>query len=387
MTTHAQPLTEIHFEMLDELMAETPHQRNYAEHIVETIFRTDWLREQFKGRSQHDVFDYVRDNAARFVRKRSDDPMSVDLFLYSTDSEPDWLIEGLIERHTRTIFTGLVGAGKTELLNQFAVQVASGIHPFTLEQLEPLRVLIVDCENTKADLGLRLRRLSDIAGPKLHREHLFIECNDSHSLDLTDPTTADWLIEKVQSLGIELLIIGPLYKVGGPGNPVDEHTALKLATTFDELREHCSLIIEAHTTKDGKSKLPYGAAVWQRWPEYGLHLDRKGNLTPFRPARRQGQWPTQLNRGGEWPFTIPTAETNPNTDESAAILQFLTDRPGERFAKSRIANEMRSQGIRKRDSVIVAALERLAADGHIEATTEGRVTYFAIRPEPAGGGE
>jgi hypothetical protein len=48
---------------------------------------------------------------------------------------------------------------------------------------------------------------------------------------------------------------------------------------------------------------------------------------------------------------------------------------------------MRTQGIRKRDSVIVAALERLAADGLIEAITEGRFTYFAIRPEPAGGGE
>ncbi len=233
---------------------------------------------------------------------------------------------------------------------------------------------------------LRLRRLSDIAGPKLHRDHLHIECNDSHSLDLTNPTTADWLIEKVQSLGIELLIIGPLYKVGGSGNPVDEHTALKLATTFDELREHCSLIIEAHTTKDGKSRLPYGAAVWQRWPEYGLHLDRKGNLTPFRPARRQGQWPTQLTRGGEWPFTIPTADTTSEGDHTATILQFLTDRPGQRFAKSRIASEMRSQGIRKRDSVIVTALERLAADGHIEAIAEGRFTFFAVRPEPAGGG-
>ena len=264
--------------------------------------------------------------------------MPFGLFLYSTDSDPDWLIQGLIERHSRTILAGAVGVGKTELGNQIAMQVASGIHPFTLEQIEPLRVLIVDCENTKEDLGLRLRPLSDIAGSRLHRDNLFFEINDSHSLDLTDPTTAEWLIEKVQSLGIELLIIGPLYKLGGGGNPVDEHTASKLATTFDELREHCSLIIEAHTTKDGKSKLPYGAAVWHRWPEYGLHLDRKGNLTPFRPARRQGQWPTQLNRGGEWPFTIPTADT-------AA----------------------------KRD--------------HTEAIAEGRVTYFAIRPEPAGGVE
>jgi hypothetical protein len=387
MTTHAQPLTPTHFELLDELMAETPHRHRYAHHIVDTIHRDSWLKEQFKGRSEQDVLTYVEINASRWVRKRSDDPMSFDIFLYSTDSEPEWLIEGLIERHTRTIFTGLVGAGKTELLNQIAIQVASGVHPFTLQKIEPVRVLIVDCENTKADLGLRLRRLSKIAGSRLQRDHLFIECNDSHSLDLTEPMTADWLIEKVQLLGIELLIIGPLYKVGGSGNPVDEHTALKLATTFDELREHCSLIIEAHTTKDGKSRLPYGAAVWQRWPEYGLHLDRKGNLTPFRPGRGRGEWPAQLTRGGEWPFTIPLANTTSEGDHTATILQFLTDRPGERFAKSRIVDEIRSLGVRKRDSVIVAALERLAADGHIKAITEGRVTYFAIRPEPAGGGE
>jgi hypothetical protein len=384
MTTHAQPLTPTHFELLDELMAETPHRHRYAHHIVDTIHRDSWLKEQFKGRSEHDVLTYVEINASRWVQRHSDDPLTLDLFLHETDSEPCWHLEGVFEENSRIILTGPVGSGKSTLLLQIAIQLASGIHPFTREQADPIRVLIVDAENTKHELGLRLRHLSDIAGPQLNRDHIHIECNDSHPIDLTDETTVNWLIEKIESLGIEVLIIGPLYKVGGGGNPNDEHTALKLATTFDRLRQHSSLIIEAHTTKDGKSRLPYGAAVWQRWPEYGLHLDQKGNLTPFRPGRGRGEWPAQLTRGGDWPFTIPTSNTTSEADHTETILQFLTDRPGERFAKSRIASEMRSQGIRKRDSVIVAALERLAADGHIEAITEGRVTYFAIRPEPAG---
>jgi hypothetical protein len=62
MTTQAQPLNEFHFETLDELMADTPHQRNHAQHIVDTIHRTLWLKEQFKGRSEHDVLTYVETN-------------------------------------------------------------------------------------------------------------------------------------------------------------------------------------------------------------------------------------------------------------------------------------------------------------------------------------
>jgi energy-coupling factor transporter ATP-binding protein EcfA2 len=387
MTTQTQHLTETHFETLDELMADTPHRNGYAQHIVDTIHHTPWLKEQFKGRSEIDVLTYVENNASRWVQRHSDDPLTLDLFLHETDSEPNWQLDNVFEEQSRIVLTGPVGSGKSTLLTQIAIQLASGIHPFTLKPIEPLKVLIVDAENTKHELGLRLRNLSEIAGPQLQRDHLHIECNDSHPLDLTDTTTADWLIEKTRTLGIEVLVIGPLYKLGGDGNPSDEHTALKLATTFDRLRQHTSLIIEAHTTKDGKSRLPYGAAVWQRWPEYGLHLDRKGNLTPFRPGRGRGEWPSQLTREGDWPFTVATADTKAEHDHTEAILQFLTDRPGERFAKSRIATEMRTLGVRKRDSAIVAALERLAADGHIEAIAEGRVTYFAIRTEPAGGGE
>ena len=131
MTTQTQPLTEFHFETLDELMADTPHQRNYAQHIVDTLHHTPWLKEQFKGRSEIDVLTYVENNASRWVQKHSDDPLTLDLFLHETDSEPNWQLDNVFEEQSRIVLTGPVGSGKSTLLTQIAIQLASGIHPFT----------------------------------------------------------------------------------------------------------------------------------------------------------------------------------------------------------------------------------------------------------------
>ncbi len=53
----------------------------------------------------------------------------------------DWLVPNLLERKDRLIVTGGEGSGKSYLLRQMAVMMASGMHPFDKNrQIDPLRV-------------------------------------------------------------------------------------------------------------------------------------------------------------------------------------------------------------------------------------------------------
>ena len=55
-----------------------------------------------------------------------------------------------------------------------------------------------------------------------------------------------------------------------------------------------------------RAERPYGASLWSRWPEFGLHLAESGELRHWRGARDEREWPGALVRGGEWPWTAPT---------------------------------------------------------------------------------
>ena len=65
------------------------------------------------------------------------------------EDNEDWIIPGILERQERVIFTGGEGAGKTTLVRQMAILSAAGINPFTFEDMPPVRVLVIDAENSE----------------------------------------------------------------------------------------------------------------------------------------------------------------------------------------------------------------------------------------------
>ncbi len=81
----------------------------------------------------------------------------LDAFLETDLPTHDWLVPGLLERQDRVILTGPEGGGKSTLLRQMAVQFASGIHPFGGDLFEPLRVLLLDLENSSRQVHRGLR--------------------------------------------------------------------------------------------------------------------------------------------------------------------------------------------------------------------------------------
>jgi hypothetical protein len=244
----------------------------------------------------------------------------IDDFL-TGETTYDWVVPHVLERGDRLIVTAGEGHGKSTLLRQVAVQLATGIHPFTLGPTPPIRVLLVDLENSERQTRRQLAPLRTQAGTALDDpDRLRIICKPD-GLDLTTPTDEKWLSDLLARHTPDLLITGPLYKLAG-GNPNDEKDAKPAAMALDRLRttHGCALLLEAHSRKaengdpTKRPKEPFGWSGWMRWPEFGLHLAQDGTLTHWRGGRDERAFPPALNRGGTWPWTPDTAATRGDTE-------------------------------------------------------------------------
>jgi hypothetical protein len=254
----------------------------------------------------------------------------LDDFLAGDESEDAWLIPGLIERSERLVVTGSEGVGKSTLLDQLTVQGGTGLHPFTLEPIEPIRVLRIDLESSTRQARRRLRPLRVQAGDRLQPD-LVIPIVKPEGIDLLTDEDAEWLAERVRVNLPDLLVVGPVYKMLS-GDATAEEPARQVVGVLDALRAEYELaiILEAHSpygAGGARPRRPYGASLWSRWPEFGLHLSETGMLTHWRGPREERSWPPALERGGQWPWTAATASAEALW---ARIVEYVEAGGGER---------------------------------------------------------
>ena len=247
----------------------------------------------------------------------------------------DWLVPGLLERGDRLILTGLEGIGKSQLIRQLVVCFGAGAHPFTFEPVTPLRVLLIDCENTERQNRRKYWPIVDHAktqGFTLQREQVHVICRPEGK-NFTDPDDASWLLERVTAHRPDVLVIGPLYQLH-TDNPNSEETARKIAGAINLARTEvgCAVIIENHAghgnnTTGQRPIRPVGSSLWLRWPEFGYGLRpvqeqsdwevsdvTKVDFLAWRGARDERSWPRRLERpipeereiGGYWPWVEPS---------------------------------------------------------------------------------
>lgn len=234
-------------------------------------------------------------------------------FLAETDTY-DWIVEGLLERGDRMMLTGTEGLGKSTLIRQMAVCIAAGLHPLRLGPMKPLRVLVVDCENSRAHVRRKLRPLAqfaEAAGRSVSSGALRLIVKPE-GVDLTMEDDAAWLLERVTAHKPDVLFLGPLYRLHA-ANPNDELVARKLVAAVDAARlsVECAVVMEAHAghgeTGVRRHVRPTGSSLYLRWPEFGYGLvprdkDDGVDFLAWRGPRDEREWPTRLDRGSVWPW-------------------------------------------------------------------------------------
>jgi len=227
----------------------------------------------------------------------------------------DWVIPDLLERRDRVIVTGPEGLGKTTWARQIVILAAAGIHPVTFQKIDPVRVMVVDAENTEVQWRREVRWIVEGAVSQGVRDPQDeIHMMAGQRLDISKGPHLSEIHRLVDAQKPDLLYIGPLYKLV-EGAITNDDDAAPLIVALDSLRDRgLALVMEAHAGKaagvDGNRDLrPRGSAALLGWPEFGLGLKPSQaapgevDVMPWRGGRdRSRPWPRRLRKGQLWPW-------------------------------------------------------------------------------------
>jgi hypothetical protein len=259
----------------------------------------------------------------------SDEPAPVDLapdlheFLAGVDPPYDWIVEDILERGDRLVWTGFEGLGKSVTMRQIAIGAAAGIHPFSCYPMAPRKVLWIDAENSERQGRRHFRKLEQVTVRKGYRvpDGGMRLIHRPEGLDLMTDEGSAWLLERVTAHKPDLLYIGPLYRLHD-GDINEEKVMRRIVSTLDQARikADCALMVEHHSPHGegaNRSVRPIGSSLLRRWPELGYGLApameadpcTEVRVLPWRGNRDERHWPKFLCWGrkdsADWPWVIP----------------------------------------------------------------------------------
>ena len=224
----------------------------------------------------------------------------------------------------------MIPTHNSTFLRQIGVLGSAGIHPFLFTPIAPVRVLVVDAENSEKQWR---RAVTDMVGRA-------VRVNEQRGVQGADPrmnvalhcVTKQVDITRQQDIGMvhrlidehrpDMLLIGPLYKLVPRAIQSDDDAAPVLSA-LDQLRDRdVTMLIEAHAGHSQSSRgerdlRPRGSAALLGWPEFGLGISREKELhhgrVTFSVGRWRGDrevraWPERMHRrdsvhpGQAWPW-------------------------------------------------------------------------------------
>lgn len=226
----------------------------------------------------------------------------------------DWVIPGLLEKRDRVIITAAEGSGKSMLIRQMAIASASGIHPFQLTKIKPVRVMVIDSENSERQWRRASGRIiqaaqqSQGAGDPL--VNVRVACIPRTSI-VRDKELGK-IHRMIEDFDPEIVCIGPLYRLA-PGSMNSDEDVAPVLAALDTIRDTgAAMIIEGHAGKGAnavgtRDLRPRGSSALLGWPEFGFGiapLDQAGtfDIQRWRGDREERHWPEQLAKGSTWPW-------------------------------------------------------------------------------------
>jgi replicative DNA helicase len=245
------------------------------------------------------------------------------------------IIPGALAEANVAVFVGPEGHGKTTFLRQFAVCAATGIHPFTTEPMDPLRVLFIDAENPEFQQRPEWSRLLGLAarhGHTMERGQLQILSEWRNEPDLITPDGQAWLYERITAYRPELIVMGPVQNIVGRDTKDDE-VVRKFKHAVNNARAICgsAVLIEHHAPHrqagDKERQMrPYGSSLFMKWPDIGYGLkptedEEVYDLYPFRKPRvRSRAWPEQLRLGKPGTLEFPWVAVETDLSGSTNVV-------------------------------------------------------------------
>jgi len=191
--------------------------------------------------------------------------------------------------------------------------------------MDPVKVLVVDAENTERQWRRAVRYLVSLAARRgaldpAQAVHLMA----GNRIDITKEAHLGAIHRLVDLHKPDVLFIGPLYKLVPKGITNDDDAA-PLIVALDSLRERdLALVMEAHAGKstgsDGDRDLrPRGSSALLGWPEFGFGLAPVADdpdmirMKRWRGDRESRDWPKHIRHGvdGEFPWVAADALYRP----------------------------------------------------------------------------
>jgi KaiC/GvpD/RAD55 family RecA-like ATPase len=212
-------------------------------------------------------------------------------------SEIEYVVPHIFARGDRLVLTGFEGHGKSTFLRQMAVQVAAGINPFTLERMDPKRVLTIDVENHPDQVLTSWQDLVGLAArhdAQIERGMLTIlEEWDNDGLDLLTDSGHAYLQERIRAHEPDLVVMGPLTNMAGRDLKDDEVVRkVKKAVNAARAIRGTVFVMEHHAPHKGpgdkeRAVRPYGSSMFLKWPDFGYG---------FKPSNVEGWYEFQRTR-------------------------------------------------------------------------------------------
>src|SRR3990167_877518 len=268
------------------------------------------------------------------------EPIWADELVKKPKPDEYWIVPEYIERGDRLIVTGGEGEGKSTLLRQWAIMIASGINPFTGEEMQRQRVMLLDMENSEEQIKEELIKICERAGIDVPGEPWLVVVPWPAGIDLPNPDYEAAVKDALEKYPVDILIGGPLYKMAD-SSLADEEASKRTSSALDRIREahDIALILEAHQINESvafstkaneftrtRAPRPFGSSLWRRWPEFGFCLFTNGAVFRWRVGRRQRAWPPRFKRDGEtWLWELDGRRCRCGKDLTARQITYCSD--------------------------------------------------------------
>jgi hypothetical protein len=237
-----------------------------------------------------------------------------DLMSLEVEHEP-FTLPRMLRRNERLVLTGSEGGGKSVFVYQMLTGAAFGVDTFTMERVEPKRVLFLDVENNEFQARANLDKIV----PTLHEIAPDVDPDwrsmKRRVVDLMASKDRTEIIRRVIHYSPDILYMGTAYKLADVSD--DTHRSVRaIQSVVDRIRQevNCTVIVEHHAghghMNDRNNMRPEGSSYWLRWPDFGYGMQPLPTHSGQR-LMRLGAWRGDRATDRQFPVAVKQSTVMP----------------------------------------------------------------------------